>query len=177
MRFYSIISKASSIAKKLCFMAQHLKLKILIDESTLSVKQFLTRPVDRLQIDVAPNITTVFELIKENSVDVDDEWLYVLQNKNENAAIQSLHSILDVFTVEESTLDEKLSIVLEKLYKYLESLPNDLPSKHLIDICEQIQDHSDKSMAVQAITNYCCKVDTTIEPNISTRVAEYRNVQ
>ncbi|KAG2392340.1 hypothetical protein C9374_012592 [Naegleria lovaniensis] len=90
LRFFSCISQVCEIAKQLCFMANHLKVSILMDENTQKEgeQSFVTRPVDRMLLEKyihhaahsnqIPIITNVYHLVKENKVE-NDEWLYELQ--------------------------------------------------------------------------------------------------
>ncbi|KAG2392994.1 hypothetical protein C9374_009571 [Naegleria lovaniensis] len=167
IRFFSCISQACESAKNLCFIANQLKLNVLIDERTQSEckNKFVARPVDRILVEKcvhssaannSPAISTIYHLIKESAVE-SDEWLYELQAKNENECCNDLHRVFDIFksNISQQEFEDALSCATMKLENYLTKNPTDVASQKLLSLLGRLS-------SVEKAQSYHSKVNHSV---------------
>ncbi|EFC45367.1 adenylate cyclase 1-like protein [Naegleria gruberi] len=135
LRFYSIVGSLLSNAEKLCTLSRHYNIQILADSKSLEYGAktlFVTRPMERIEIEneiFLPNISTVYQVIKENSFSK-DEWMYELEQQKENVKYKNFENAFSVFEQLDSnsnsaSLVEKVNQSKSLLYEHLEKCPGD----------------------------------------------------
>ncbi|KAL9656578.1 hypothetical protein ABK040_012161 [Willaertia magna] len=130
IRFFGVIGENRIIARKLSYLAGFLQLKILVDEPSLT-SEFVARPVDKIKVNKNEEIQTVYELIKENNVEV-DEWMYELEEHKLNQKFKYFQEAFDVLTSYEVLDENELLSRLEKSYSILKDHLHTVPEDRLV---------------------------------------------
>ncbi|KAL9651873.1 hypothetical protein ABK040_000219 [Willaertia magna] len=176
-RYYTIVGEVRNTARKLTYLAEALKLKILFDENAFIENLFVTRPVDKIKVEEKGKFKhlVVFELIKENKIE-SDEWMYELEQQKENIKFKEFEKAIsflkmsskmnnntELLELSYEEINERLKHALDVVIRHSHLMPEDaVICNRLVTILKLLLQNNSKPEIMESLHEYhtdiCVKV-------------------
>ncbi|EFC46480.1 predicted protein [Naegleria gruberi] len=102
-RFYSVHGDVPNCARYYSDLACQYNVNMITDDKNLPLDNFITRPLDRIQIP-SNVVLTIYQIIAKKNQE-NDEWLYELENNKLNDKYNEYSNIFKLFSISDDNYD------------------------------------------------------------------------